>query len=183
MIGLILDHLWQSTLFVAAAGLLTLLLKANSASVRYGIWLSASLKFLFPLALLTAGGTALSDLLSSQLLAPPAMAALDGATRPFSGETGKMVHTALAPAPSWHLAIVLVLVWFVGFVWVVSRWLRHWLELRAIVRSAVSFTNDTPLRAKSSASALEPGLIGIFDPVLICLLGLLTASPRVNWTP
>ena len=33
MIGLILDHLWQSTLFVAAAGLLTLFFRANA----YGI--------------------------------------------------------------------------------------------------------------------------------------------------
>ena len=46
MIGLMLDHIWQSTLFAAVAGLVAFLLRANSASVRYGIWLSASLKFL-----------------------------------------------------------------------------------------------------------------------------------------
>src|ERR1700677_326364 len=98
MIGLILDHVWQSTLFVAVAGLLTFFLKANAASVRYSIWLSASLKFLFPLALLTAGGTALSDLLPWQL---PAMPMLDGATQPFTADAGTMVQTILAPTPSW----------------------------------------------------------------------------------
>ena len=63
MIQLILDHLWQSTLFVALAAFLTLFFKVNSARVRYGIWLTASLKFLLPLALLTAAGKAISLLM------------------------------------------------------------------------------------------------------------------------
>ena len=36
MIPLLLDHLWQSTLFAGAAGLLTLVFAANSAAVRFG---------------------------------------------------------------------------------------------------------------------------------------------------
>ncbi len=41
----VLNHLWQSTLFVAAAGLLTVALSSNGAHVRYGLWYAASLKF------------------------------------------------------------------------------------------------------------------------------------------
>ena len=182
MIGLILDHFWQSTLFAVMAGLFALFLKDNSAKVRYGIWLSASLKFLFPLALLTAGGTALSALLPSQLpatqvvaaldVATPVMAALDGATQPFSVDTSRIVQTALAPAPSWDWGLTLALIWFVGFAWLVTLWLRRWLTLRAIVRSAVPFAISAPLPVKFSSSLLEPGLVGIFRPVLLLPNGI-----------
>jgi hypothetical protein len=46
------NHLWQSTLFAAAAGLLSLALRKQRAQVRYGLWLAASVKFLVPFALL-----------------------------------------------------------------------------------------------------------------------------------
>ena len=42
------NHLWQSTLFAAAAGLLTIALTKNRAAVRYWLWLAASVKFLVP---------------------------------------------------------------------------------------------------------------------------------------
>jgi hypothetical protein len=51
------NHLWQSTLFAAVAGLLTLALRKNHARARYWLWLAASLKFLVPFSLLTALGS------------------------------------------------------------------------------------------------------------------------------
>ena len=50
------NHLWQSTLFAGACGLAALLLKQHKASIRYSIWLAASLKFLFPLSILIGIG-------------------------------------------------------------------------------------------------------------------------------
>ena len=56
LLGLLANHLWQSTLFAAAAGVLTLALRKNRARVRHGVWLAASCKFLVPLsALITLG--------------------------------------------------------------------------------------------------------------------------------
>src|ERR1700748_3916080 len=52
----LLDHLWQSTLCVFVAWLLTLALKNNRASVRYWVWLAASVKFLIPFSLLVRVG-------------------------------------------------------------------------------------------------------------------------------
>jgi bla regulator protein BlaR1 len=43
MIGPSATHLWQSTFFAAAAGLMTLAFRRNRAQVRYWLWLSASL--------------------------------------------------------------------------------------------------------------------------------------------
>lgn len=53
------NHLWQSTLFAVAAGLLTLVLRKNQAHARYWLWLAASLKFLVPFSLLTNLGSRL----------------------------------------------------------------------------------------------------------------------------
>ena len=46
------NHLWQSTLFAAVAGLLNLALRQNRAQTRYSLWLAASVKFLIPFSLL-----------------------------------------------------------------------------------------------------------------------------------
>src|SRR5437867_10417098 len=53
------NHLWQSTLFAAVAGLLTLLLRKNRAETRYSLWLIASAKFLLPFCLLIGTGSRL----------------------------------------------------------------------------------------------------------------------------
>jgi bla regulator protein BlaR1 len=54
MVAFVVNHLWQSTLFAAGAALLAHLLRHNAAKLRYALWLTASLKFLIPFALLTA---------------------------------------------------------------------------------------------------------------------------------
>ena len=40
------NHLWQSTLFAGAMWVLAVALRKNSAAVRYGVWMAASVKFL-----------------------------------------------------------------------------------------------------------------------------------------
>jgi len=46
----IFNHLWQSTLFALAVGVLTLGFRVNRAKVRYWLWFSASIKFMIPMA-------------------------------------------------------------------------------------------------------------------------------------
>ncbi len=50
------NHLWQSTLFAAALGLLSLAFRRHRAKVRYALWLAASVKFLIPFAILVSLG-------------------------------------------------------------------------------------------------------------------------------
>jgi len=52
----IVNHLWQSTLFALAAGIVVLALRNHGGRVRYWIWLAASLKFLLPFSLLVSAG-------------------------------------------------------------------------------------------------------------------------------
>jgi len=51
------NHLWQSTLFVALAWLVTLALRRHDARVRYSLWAAASLKFFLPFSWLIGLGT------------------------------------------------------------------------------------------------------------------------------
>jgi bla regulator protein BlaR1 len=55
--SLVANHLWQSTIFAAVAGLLTLALRKNHARTRHAVWLAASVKFLVPFALLVGIGS------------------------------------------------------------------------------------------------------------------------------
>ncbi len=55
---LIVNHLWQSSCFALLAGLLAFMLREDSPKVRYWVWLSASLKFFVPWALLMSLGSA-----------------------------------------------------------------------------------------------------------------------------
>src|SRR5436309_8548635 len=56
MLGELMNHLWQSTVFAVAAALLTLAFRRNRAEVRYWLWMSASLKFLLPFSILISLG-------------------------------------------------------------------------------------------------------------------------------
>ncbi len=73
MIGELTNHLWQSTLFAVAAGLLTVAFRGNKAQVRHWLWFSASMKFLLPFALLMSLGSHLERTPSLQKIArrPP----------------------------------------------------------------------------------------------------------------
>src|SRR5580704_16412444 len=51
------NHLWQSTLFVAAVALLAFALRRYPARVRYWLWMATSVKFLIPFSFLIATGT------------------------------------------------------------------------------------------------------------------------------
>jgi bla regulator protein BlaR1 len=57
MIPALTNHLWQSTLFAVAAGLLTVAFRKNRAQVRYWLWFSASFKFFLPFSLLLSLGS------------------------------------------------------------------------------------------------------------------------------
>ena len=47
----LLNHLWQSTVFAAAVGLLSSAFRRNGAHTRYWLWFVASCKFLIPFSI------------------------------------------------------------------------------------------------------------------------------------
>ena len=66
------NHLWQSTLFAAAAWLITLFLKKNRARIRYWIWFTVTIKFLIPFSLLVSlGGLIAPEWMKTPVEIPP----------------------------------------------------------------------------------------------------------------
>jgi bla regulator protein blaR1 len=169
------SHIWQSTVFAAAAGVFTLMFRNNSAAVRYWIWFAAGIKFLVPFAALAAAANFLS------LPSPPAARpAMDVATAIF-------VSPAIRAIPEPALNIVIIC-WLLGVLAVLAGWVLQWQRLAADVRqsprSTSGLVHDT-LRHReraeglrrattlvTSRDAMEPGVLGIRNPVLIWPLHL-----------
>jgi bla regulator protein BlaR1 len=102
-------HLWQSTLFAAGAGLLTLALRRNQARVRYWLWLAASYKFLLPFSWLVSVGHQF-EWRSAPAIVPPVFSAV---TDMVSGPVFLASFPAAKPAPD-HLPVLLFVIWRFG---------------------------------------------------------------------
>ena len=159
----LVDHLLQSTLFAGSLGFLTLLFRANGASVRYGLWFAASMKFLVPFSVLALLGSALSRP-AAAVVVPALLYRMQPAAQPFAAAAPVF---AAPVAAADYLEPALLMLWAGGALAVLSVWLARWVRLRAIVNAARDMPPAGPLRVKSSPASLEPGLVGIWHPVLL----------------
>lgn len=170
MIPELLNHLWQSTVCVGIAGLLTLLLRHHSARIRYGLWFTASVKFLLPFFVLVRLGQAIApahvapELLSSSRLTP---AVTQGLTIPFA----EPVPTSIVQAIPWRVLIVMI--WAFGALLAVASWAGRYWRMRLLVKTSKPLPMRMPIPVRSSPGVMEPGLIGIVHPVLLLPHGLI----------
>jgi uncharacterized protein (TIGR03435 family) len=179
------NHLWQSTLFAAVAGLVTLLLRRNRAQVRYWLWLAASLKFLIPFSLLIAMGSHLAP--SRALPQPGFSVVIQDIGQPFASTDPIPVLPSTRIAPRLVPTLVF-LSWLSGCVGVLFFWCLRWRRVTKAVRGASPLVSGRELEARhrleqcagvtqkiriiASTSTLEPGVIGIFRPVLVVPAGI-----------
>lgn len=160
-----INHIWQSTIFGVVAGLVSLTLRRNRAQIRYWIWFAASVKFLVPFALLMNLGSHLQWAPAKTIRAAPAVAfEMVQIAEPFP--------EALTPIPSarathdWMPATVLG-VWVCGFLCIAVTRFREWLRIRGAVRASAPIENSAPVEIRSAPGLLEPGVVGVFRPVLL----------------
>ena len=165
------NHLWQSTLFAAAAWLLTLALRKNRAAVRYWIWLAASVKFLIPFSVLAGIGSRLGWRSAPVIALPQFTNVMNEIGRPFAALADFSTQTA-APPPSSHLPTILLGVWLCGFILGLIFWVRSLRQIRAIERASTLLDLHLPIPVMSSAARLEPGVFGIRKPVLLLPEGI-----------
>jgi bla regulator protein blaR1 len=166
----LLNHLWQSTVFAVAVGLLTLLFRRNGAHTRYWLWFAASCKFLIPFSLLTDLGSRLSWRTAPSAALSPVLGRF---AQPFTivlTETPSRaaigaVNAVQGAGINWSL--IGYVVWAFGAIAVGAYWTVRWLRLRADVASAVPLELDAPIPARSSPAPNEPGVAGLFRPVLL----------------
>ncbi len=164
------NHLWQSTAFAAAAGLLTLTLRGNRARVRHGLWLAASIKFLIPLSVLIG----LGNQIQWHRVSPSDLSAVViTMSEPFTMPLASAPPAAKPSRPVANpLPAILATVWALGFLGIACSWLVRWRRLAAVVRSASPVPLDLPIPAVALPTVVEPGVFGVVRPVLLLPAGI-----------
>jgi uncharacterized protein (TIGR03435 family) len=166
------DHLWQSTLFAGAVALLTLALRTNGARVRHWLWLIASCKFLIPLSLLIALGGHLAWRTTPQQAQASLSIAMEEVSQPFTDQTVSVPLVSSAPSAQKLLPAILLSLWICGVAGIAFSWRVRWRRIRAIVRAGTPARIAKPIPARLSPTLMEPGVFGIFRPVLLLPEGI-----------
>jgi len=186
------NHLWQSTLCLVIAGLLTLILRKNHARTRHGLWLVASVKFLIPFSLLVILGSHLAKPRVLVPTEPGLFFALEKVSQPFTQATVRVTPAVVhSTTPSNLLPLLpafFVAAWLCGFVAVLFTWWVRWRRMSRVLREALPLREGRevqvlrrlerevglrkPVEVFLCQASLEPGIFGIARPVLVLSEGI-----------
>ena len=178
------DHLWQSTVVVLVAALLTLAVRKHHARARYWLWLAASLKFLVPFWWFVALGNHLAWRSPAAITTTSVYYTVEEFSRPFTQSVTAPAKWVLPSASQTHwLPLVLIAIWFGGFLVVLSSWYMRWRRISANAKQGVLMFEGreaealrrmrqdagiaTAVELRLSPWTLEPGIFGILRPVLL----------------
>jgi len=170
MIAALENHLWQSTLFSCLVALLTLMLRRNRAAVRHRLWLAASVKFLVPFSVLVSIASQV-EWRKAPAAIRPQLSMVEQISQPFAPQAPAPLLVSVPTAPS-RLPAILFGLWLCGFAAHGLAWWRRWRHVRAALRRASPLHLGLPIPAMSTPSRLEPGVFGIFRPILILPEGI-----------
>ena len=179
------NHLWQSTLFAAAAGLLTLMLRKNHARARYWLWLAASLKFLVPFSLLTTLGSRMAWSRGPASTQGALSFVIEQVSQPFAQQASSQA----APQNIFaSLPAIFTAAWICGSIAVLMVWFARWRRVSADIRNAEPLKKGREVEVLRrleqaggirrtieiflSRASLEPGILGIMKPVLVWPQGI-----------
>jgi bla regulator protein blaR1 len=171
--AMIVNHLWQSTVVVGLAWVLAVILRKNHARVRYLVWLAASMKFLLPFSLLVAAGEWMRSLVPAVAVAQPTIAsAMEEVTQPFAEVQYFNAAAPVEAHPLNWLPWMLLAVWVCGAAVVLVRFGHGWRKVYHAKRAArlLDLAADVPVL--STTVRIEPGIVGIFRPVLLLPEGI-----------
>lgn len=163
----IADHLWQSTVFAAVAALLTLVLRSNRARVRHALWLAASLKFLIPFSLFVTLGAQMHWRKAEVPTPSNFSLVMDQVSDPFNAFALPPVATVGRVQSSTPWPAILSAIWAFGFIAISGSWVIQLRRIRSVVRAGLPIALDIPIRAITSPTTLEPGVFGVFRPILL----------------
>jgi beta-lactamase regulating signal transducer with metallopeptidase domain len=169
------NHVWQSTLFAAAVGLLVVACRRFGPRARYGLWLAASAKFLIPFAILSTAGRWFGQRAEVPIV-PSFSFAIEQVNEPFS----RAVLSSIAPsgAAAHSVDWVSMAIWGVWAIWavgalcIVDRWMRGIRHVRAAVREASPQAPLGVVPVRSSAAIPAPSVVGVFRPVILLPQGI-----------
>ena len=105
---------------------------------------------------------------------PPAV--LVHARLPIAGATTPEFSQPFSPEPSSNRPTILWAIWICGVTVHALAWSRRWRGMRAALASATPIAVEAPIAVLTTSTRVEPGVFGIFRPVLL----LPRASPIVS---
>jgi bla regulator protein BlaR1 len=171
----IINHLWQSTAFALLIALSARALRRNSPRLRYWLWLAASLKFLIPFSLIVSTGERIQ--LAPETLLPHADTVVHISTffEPASERYFDHASELSAAIPGravfpWRLTLTAV--WLLGVFLLAARWFRRWRNIHRAVDRATRLPIQSSVPVLSSPALMEPGVFGLFRPVLLLPEGI-----------
>ncbi len=167
------NHLWQSSLFAGTAALLTLALGNNCARVRHWVWLLASWKFLIPFSVLISLGGQIHWRTAPQTTQSSLSVVIDEVSQPFMITAAPPVSMSAERSATSPIPAVLWTIWACGFLSISCSWWIRWRRIRAAVRGGSPVYLEVPITAVSSPTLLEPGIFGVFRPVILLPEGIL----------
>jgi beta-lactamase regulating signal transducer with metallopeptidase domain len=163
MAAFIAVHLWQSTLVLVAAWMLTLACRHNAAAIRYWIWFAASAKFLVPLALLQGLGDRIGRSLPEPLAVDPAL--IDTANALLMPSVSGAVPIPEGMLPP--IQFVIGGIWALGTALLCLRWVLQWQSIRSALAFAPQVSMDLSVPVRLSSDSLTTGVFGVSRPVVI----------------
>lgn len=180
MTSFLIDHLFESAVFALLMGALTLCFTNNRAGVRYGLWFAASVKFLVPFSAIVAAGNALrwdtAPALDLSWATPVATADLRlpnillNAAAPLADMAAPLAATPVVSAYTASdpgLDTILLGLWLGGMAVLLCLWTLRWALLLFVRKASLPWGIPAAISVRFSLTLLEPGLVGIFRPVLL----------------
>jgi bla regulator protein BlaR1 len=171
----LMNHLWQSTLFVFVVWLAALALRGNAARVRCWLWTAASVKFLVPLSVLVSLGELFQWRGSPAVVQPTVLFVMEDVLAP-AGMVDAAAPASIPPSsPVWPW--LLLAIWCAGAAVVLLSWWRQWRPIQAALRRATPLRLDpeygaADLAVLSSPTMPEPGVVGMWRPRLLLPEGI-----------
>lgn len=166
------NHLWQSTVFAGVAVLLTVALRRNHARVRHWVWLAASCKFLIPLSLLIALGAHIQWRTAPEISRSDVSLVMAGVGQAFTPLIESSHFSKAAPAVASPLPAMLWGIWACGFLGIAAAWWVRWRRFRTAISRGTPVQFELPLPVVCVSTLVEPGVFGIFRPVLLMPEGI-----------
>ena len=178
--GSFLNHLWQSTLFALAVGLLTIACRRSHARVRYWLWFSSSLKFFIPFSILVTFGSRLPlpSTATTTAVVPAVSSTMAQVSQPFLEGGSSGLGTVLAtPGSAGWIGLAILSAWACGFAAIVVLRARMWWRIRRAVR--LSAAVDMPdvvlppnVEVRATPGLMEPGVVGLSRPIILLPAGI-----------
>lgn len=161
-----IDHLWQSTLFVIAAWLLTVALRRNRARVRYWVWLTASVKFLVPFSMLVGLAELAPKHTARPMVQTEWVVAVEEVARPLAAVP------SVTTRADRDYSMALWSAWACGFGVMLISFGRKWTRMNGNARAARPMELGLSIPVRCSQELFEPGVFGIFRPILLLPEGI-----------